>query len=49
VIVLRVVEGFSFREIGYLTGVSLFTAAGRYRLALKRLQQASGTISGDQR
>jgi RNA polymerase sigma-70 factor (ECF subfamily) len=37
-IVLHVVEGFSFREIGRLTGVSLFTAAGRYRTAIGRLR-----------
>jgi len=41
-IVLHLVEGFSFREIGRLTGVSLFTAAGRYRLALTRLRRALG-------
>ncbi len=28
-VVLHAVEGFSFREIGRMTGVSLFTAAGR--------------------
>lgn len=39
-IVLHVVEGFSFREIGRLTGVSLFTAAGRYRQAIGRLREA---------
>lgn len=39
VIVLHVVEGFSFREVGRMTGVSLFTAAGRYRLALARLRR----------
>ena len=38
VIVLHIVEGFSFREVGRLTGVSLFTAAGRYRLAVSRLR-----------
>ncbi len=32
VIVLHLMEGFSFREVGRLTGVSLFTAAARYRL-----------------
>ena len=37
-IVLHLVEGFSFREIGRQTGVSLFTAAGRYRLGLRRLR-----------
>jgi RNA polymerase sigma factor (sigma-70 family) len=38
VIVLHLVEGFSFVEVGRLTGVSLFTAAGRYRLAIARLR-----------
>lgn len=42
VIVLHLVEGFSFREIGRLTGVSLFTAAARYRLALYRLRSLLG-------
>jgi len=40
VIVLHLVEGFSFLEIGRQTGVSLFTAAARYRLALARLRKA---------
>lgn len=40
VIVLHLTEGFSFREIGRLTGVSLFTAAARYRLATRRLRKA---------
>ena len=39
VIVLHLVEGFSFREVGRLTGVSLFTAAARYRLATRRLRK----------
>lgn len=39
-IVLHLVEGFSFLEIGRLTGVSLFTAAARYRLALARMRKA---------
>ena len=38
VIVLHLVEGFSFREVGRMTGVSLFTAAARYRLAIARLR-----------
>lgn len=38
VIVLHLVEGFSFREVGKLTGVPLFTAAARYRLAINRLR-----------
>jgi RNA polymerase sigma-70 factor (ECF subfamily) len=39
VIVLHVIEGFSFLEVGRQTGVSLFTAAGRYRLAIARLRK----------
>jgi RNA polymerase sigma factor (sigma-70 family) len=42
VIVLHLVEGFSFREVGKLTGVSLFTAAARYRLAINRLRTTLG-------
>jgi DNA-directed RNA polymerase specialized sigma24 family protein len=38
VVVLHLVDGYSFREIGGMTGVSLFTAAGRYRDALGRLR-----------
>ena len=37
-IVLHLVEGLSFREIGRATGVSLFTAAARYRLGIARLR-----------
>jgi RNA polymerase sigma-70 factor (ECF subfamily) len=39
VIVLHLVEGFSFVEVGRQTGVSLFTAAARYRLAVRRLRK----------
>ena len=39
VVELHVIEGFSFREIGGLTGVSMFTAAARYRLAIGRMKQ----------
>jgi RNA polymerase sigma-70 factor (ECF subfamily) len=39
VIVLHLVEGYSFIEAGRLTGVSLFTAAARYRLAIGRLRK----------
>jgi RNA polymerase sigma factor (sigma-70 family) len=42
VIVLHLVEGFSFREVGKLTGVSLFTAAARYRLAINKLRKTLG-------
>jgi RNA polymerase sigma-70 factor (ECF subfamily) len=49
VIVLHLVEGFSFREMGRLTGVSMFTAAARYRLAIKRLQKTLEPWSGDKR
>lgn len=38
VMVLHVLEGFSFREIGGLTGVSTFTAAARYRMATVKLR-----------
>jgi RNA polymerase sigma-70 factor (ECF subfamily) len=41
-IVLHLIEGFSFREIGHATGVSLFTAAARYRLGLARLRKNLG-------
>jgi len=39
VVFLRVHAGFTFREIGRMTGVSLFTVASRYRLALIRLRR----------
>jgi RNA polymerase sigma-70 factor (ECF subfamily) len=45
-IVLHLVEGFSFREIGRATGVSLFTAAARYRLGLARLRRNLGRPAG---
>jgi RNA polymerase sigma factor (sigma-70 family) len=44
VVVLHLVEGFSFREIGRLTGVSLFTAAARYRLAIRRLRKTLAPV-----
>jgi RNA polymerase sigma-70 factor (ECF subfamily) len=47
VIVLHLVEGFSFREIGRLTGVSLFTAAARYRLATRRLRKTLTPSGGN--
>ena len=47
VIVLHLVEGFSFREVGRLTGVPLFTAAGRYRLAVTRLRKRLGPPAGE--
>ena len=47
VVVLHLVEGFSFREVGRLTGVSLFTAAGRYRLAIARLRKALEPRAGE--
>ena len=46
VVALHLVEGFSFREIGRLTSVSLFTAAGRYRLGLARLRKSLGKATG---
>jgi RNA polymerase sigma-70 factor (ECF subfamily) len=42
VLLLRVYAGFSFREIGRALGVSTFTAASRWRLALERLRRALG-------
>ena len=39
---LHLTEGFSFREAGRITGVSMFTAASRYRVALERLRQLMG-------
>jgi RNA polymerase sigma-70 factor (ECF subfamily) len=47
VIVLHLVEGFSFVDVGRLTGVSLFTAAARYRLAVGRLRRALTRIEKD--
>jgi RNA polymerase sigma-70 factor (ECF subfamily) len=47
VIVLHVVEGFSFVEVGRLTGVSLFTVAARYRLAVVRLRRALMRMAKD--
>jgi RNA polymerase sigma-70 factor (ECF subfamily) len=42
VIVLHLFNGFSFREIGHITGVSTFTAGSRYRLAVGRLREILG-------
>ncbi len=39
---LHLVEGFSFREAGVITGVSMFTAASRFRLALAALKHMLG-------
>ena len=39
-VVLHAVEGFSFRETGAMTGVSLFTVAARYRLAVAKMRTA---------
>jgi len=47
VIVLHLREGFSFRDIGRMTGVSLFTAAGRYRQGIGRLRQSFGVRKGE--
>ena len=38
-VALRHVEGFSYREIGRITGVPTFTAASRCRLGLSRLRR----------
>jgi len=42
VLLLRAYGGFSFREIGRALGLSTFTAASRWRLALGRLRKALG-------
>jgi RNA polymerase sigma-70 factor (ECF subfamily) len=42
-VILHVFDGFSFREVGRATGVSLFTAAARYRLAIARLKKILGS------
>jgi len=42
VLLLRAYAGFSFREIGRALGVSTFTAASRWRLALEKLRRALG-------
>ena len=42
IVALHLVEGFSFREAGRITGVSMFTAASRYRVALERLRELMG-------
>ena len=47
VIVLHLLEGFSFLEVGRQTGVSLFTAAGRYRLAIARLRKTLDRATKD--
>lgn len=46
-IVLHLIEGLSFREVGRATGVSLFTAAARYRLGLGRLRKHLKRSMGD--
>ena len=40
---LHLIEGFSFREAGRIAGVSMFTAASRYRAALHRLRELLGS------
>ncbi len=42
IVTLHLTEGFSFREAGRMTGVSMFTAASRYRAALQQLRQMMG-------
>ncbi len=42
IVTLHLIEGFSFREAGRITGVSMFTAATRYRAALQQLRQMVG-------
>jgi RNA polymerase sigma-70 factor (ECF subfamily) len=45
IVVLHAIEGFSFREAGRLTGVSLFTAAARYRLAMGKMRMSLDPVS----
>jgi len=42
IVMLHLIEGFSFREAGRITGASMFTAASRYRVALERLREMMG-------
>jgi RNA polymerase sigma-70 factor (ECF subfamily) len=42
---LRIFAGLSFAEVGRVTGVPTFTAASRYRLALRRLRLWMGVAS----
>ena len=42
IVMLHLIEGFSFREAGRITGASIFTAASRYRVALERLREMMG-------
>jgi len=42
VVLLHLLLGLNFREIGTVTGVSRFTAASRYRLGLRRLRRLMG-------
>jgi len=46
VVHLKVYEGQTFDEIAAATGVSINTAASRYRYALERLRQALGAEEG---
>ena len=39
VVVLKIYAGLTFAEIGEVTGTSLATAAGRYRLGIEKLAQ----------
>jgi RNA polymerase sigma-70 factor (ECF subfamily) len=45
-LVLRIWGEFSFREIGRMTGVPMFTAASRYRLAIGRLRSGLESEGG---
>ena len=39
VVLLHAIEGFTFREVGKIAGISADTAASRYRLALEKLKE----------
>jgi RNA polymerase sigma-70 factor, ECF subfamily len=42
IVMLHLIEGFSFREAGHITGVSMFTVGSRYRAALAQLREMVG-------
>lgn len=46
VVFLHAIEGLTFREVGRVAGVSTFTAASRYRLALGRMRAILAAPAG---
>jgi RNA polymerase sigma-70 factor (ECF subfamily) len=47
VVVLKMFEGLTFREIGAALGVSLNTVASRHRYALDKLRELLNTVDSD--